>query len=196
MTSFSWWCVPWSKLFSLGNGHPIYIDCGQIIAWPMTNAIRQKNDLLQIEFPPKFLVLPLINKKNPSTNLDFHKIPKTMKYIICYIKCKLPGLVHQHESQPSGATFVCLLSPPAAQLSAPHLWHFQAPCRGRVPFRSGLLGDVNSLKYFSMIILHYSFLNENKCICIYIYVYVCIYRLTVVHYIVHMVHSFGFSESK
>ena len=26
-----------------------------------------------------------------------------------------------------------------------------------------------------MIILHYSFVNEDKCICIYIYIYICIY---------------------
>lgn len=56
MTSFSWWCVPWSKLFSLGDGLPIYTDCGQIIALPMTNAIRQKKHLLQIDLPQDFSV--------------------------------------------------------------------------------------------------------------------------------------------
>lgn len=133
MTSFSWWCVPWSKLFSLGDGHPNYIDCGQIIVLPMTNAIHQKNDLLQIEFPKKTLALPLIHKKNPSTNLGFSQNPENNDKI-CYVKCKLPGLVHQHESQPSAAKF-CL--PPfaaggAAFGSAP------VTLPGTVPWKSTL----------------------------------------------------------
>lgn len=124
---------------------------------PMTNAIHQKNDLLQIEFPPKTLVLLLINKKNPSTNLGFsQKSRKQWQILLCQVQIT--------RTCPSTriSTFrrKVLFASFRRRRRSFRLRTCDTSRRGvpwkSTPFRSGLLCDVNSLKFKIFLYDHFT----------------------------------------